>query len=420
MALLSSWSGIWGSACHSPSRQASEENLGASTGPTLGSATGGASAVKETRDQINPAAPPPPAPRPFVDEVAPQDEKYAELSTAWGALQVIDLGPAASAAATPQGVVFVTRDDRVVIASAQGKNGLQPVDLPAEAFSKYGFGPAVSRSHVYWASQRGQLMRASLKTRASEPLFDHARPNSRTSVQTAVGRDVVAFIAEIDQRRFAYIWASPGASNAEVLDASADGHEATSVALVHGLPHPRLVVLEGRTSMSPVHARTVRVTTRRVILDPNEVAWIGPGSHELTEIHAIDTKPGHTIAFLPTQRDFNGFGLAQLFLDRRGGEAQEPQWQLYPNGLDPAPLTAGHFCNKEYVLYVRPSEKRPRSPQELHIAQLSDDVPGEGEVLVRSRAFNDVSVAQVPGGALLVWTADRRTWGVVLSCPRSA
>jgi hypothetical protein len=419
MALLSGLSALLAGACHSPSRQASEENVSASTGLTLGSAaTGGAAGASESAELPGLDAPPPPAPRPFVDEVAPQDEKYAELSAAWGALEVVDLGPAASVTATPNGVVFVTRDDRIVIASIKGKSGLKPVDLPAEAFSKYGFGPAVSRSHVYWASQRGQLMRASLQTLTSEQLFDRARPNSRTSVQTAAGRDVVAFIAEIDQRRFAYIWASPGASNAEVLDASADGHEATSVALVQGLPHPRLVVLEGRTSMSPVHTRTVRVTPRRVILDANEVAWIGPGSHELTEIHAIDTKPGHTVAFLPTQRDFNGFGLAQLFLDRRGGEAQEPKWQLYPNGLDPAPLTAGHFCNKDYVLYVRPSEKRPRSPQELHIAQLSDDVPGEGEVLVRSRAFNDVSVAQISGGALLVWTADRRTWGVVLNCPR--
>jgi len=406
------------SACHAPSKQASEESLGASTGLALASAATSADAAAPLpKAQLDPTQPPPPAPRPFVDEVAAQDEKYAELSTAWGPLEVVDLGPAASVAATPTGVVFVTRDDHIVIAPRKGKAGLSPVDLPPEAFSKYGFGPAASNSHVYWASHRGQLMRASLQTLASEPLFDRARPNSRTSVQTAAGRDVVAFIAEIEQRRFAYIWASPGTSSAEVLDASADGHEATSVALVQGIPHPRLVVLEGRTSMSPVHARTVRVTPRRVILDPNDVAWIGPGSHELTEIHAIDTKPGHTIAFLPTQRDFDGFGVAQLFLDRRGGEAQEPKWQLYPNGLDPAPLTAGHFCGKDYVLYVRPSEKRPHSPQELHLAVLSDEMPAEGEVLARSRAFNDVSVAQVAGGALLVWTADRRTWGVVLHCP---
>jgi hypothetical protein len=107
-----------------------------------------------------------------------------------------------------------------------------------------------------------------------------------------------------------------------------------------------------------------------------------------------------------------------LRIPPEGETTKEPSWRLYPNGLDPAPLTAAHFCGKDYVLFVRPSERRPRSPQELHIAPLSKTAPEEGEVLVRSRAFNDISVAEVPEGALLVWTADRRSWGTVLRCPR--
>lgn len=368
-----------------------------------------------TAEEADASPPPRSSAEPAAEQISPGAESYAPLTTAWGELHVVDLGPAASLTATPLGAVFVTRDDRIVIARKRGSH-LDSVDLPPDAFSKYGFGPGVSKTHVYWSSQKGLLLRASLETLEVHSLFDRARPNTRTSVQTAFGRDVVAFVASIDERSFAYLWVSPGAGDAEILDASADGHDATSVTLIQGQPHPRLIVLEGRTSMSPVHARTVRVTARRALLEPNEVVWVGPGSHELTEIHAMATKPGDAIALLPTQRDFDAFGLARLRIAPNGGQAPEPTWQVYPNGLDPAPITAARFCNQDYVLFVRPSEQRPRSPQELHLAPL--DSVTEGEILVRSRAFNDVSVAPVPEGALLAWTADRRSWGMILHCPR--
>ncbi len=369
-------------------------------------------------DAVNTALPAP-APVPSPDQVEEEVARYAELSTRWGACDLIDIGPAASVTATPQGAVFVTRTDQIVIAKRAGATGFTPIDLPAEDFVKYGWGPSVSSSHAYWTSRNGHLMRASLRDLKSESLFDHARASTRTSVQTQMKRDVVAFIAQIEDRSFAHIWASPGTNGPELIDASADGHQATSVALVQGDPHPRLVVLEGRTSMSPVHSRVVRVTPRRVLLEPNEIVWIGPGSHDLTEIHAIGTAEGEAVVFLPTQRDFHAFGLAQLRIDPAGGESEEPGWQVFPNGLDPAPLSTGHFCGADHIIFARPSEQRPRSPQELHIARLSGNTPQAGEVLVRSRAFNDVSVAPVRGGAILVWTADKRTWGMVLRCPGS-
>lgn len=395
-----------------------------------GSGGGGLATSRDVPDQQEaqrpapgPSTSPPPAavpaaPRPVVDDVAPENLKYTELSTRFGPGEVVDLGPAASVSATKAGAVFITKDDEVVLAKRQGKLGFLPITLGAERFSKYGWGPSVSDSHVYWSSLSGRLMRASLKTLIPEVLFEKARPSTRTAVQSAAGRDVVAFIAELEERSFAYVWASKGLGEAEVLDASADGHGATSVNLVHGTPHPRLVVLEGRTSMSPIHSRVVRVTPRRMLLEPNEIVWIGPGSHDLTEIHAIAGQAGSTVVFLPTQKDFHDFGLAQLLIKKDGGESNEPQWQVYPNGLDPAPVATAHFCQEDYVIFARPSEKRPHSPQQLHIAQLDQTGPKEGEVIVRSRAFNDVSIAPLDKGAILVWTADKRSWGMILHCPQ--
>ena len=402
-------------ACRTPQKKSG----GSGVAPSSASPTQDRQEAKKNEPSAEPKAvpAPPPSPKPFVDEVRQESEQYAEITTRWGPGELVDLGPAASVSATPKGAVFITRSDEVLLAQRKGRTGFEPISQPADAFSKYGWGPSVSPTHVYFASRGGQLKRASLETLKTETLFDRARPATRTSVQTSSKRDVVAFIAQIEDRSFAYIWASPGQNGPEILDASAEGHQATSVALVDGTPHPRLVVLEGRTSMSPVHSRVVRVTPRRILLEPNEIVWIGPGSHDLTEIHAIGLEQGETLAFLPTQKDFNGFGLAKLEISAGGGESKEPSWQLFPNGLDPAPLATSHICQSDYVVFARPSEKRPRSPQELRIKKVSADSTEEGDVLVRSRAFNDVSMAPTPGGAILVWTADNRTWGMVLTCP---
>jgi hypothetical protein len=96
----------------------------------------------------------------------------------------------------------------------------------------------------------------------------------------------------------------------------------------------------------------------------------------------------------------------------------DPQinWLGYPNGINPAPIATAKVCGDPVVLFARPSEKRPRSPQELHIAKLKADRLEPSEVVARSRAFNNISLAPIKEGALLVWTADWRTWARRIFC----
>jgi len=358
-----------------------------------------------------------PAPRQESEHVPPTPE-YQEITTAWGLGELHDLGPAGPTTASRQGVYFVTRNDQLLLAPRKQGELFQPVSAPKQAFAKYGRGPSLSETHAYWVSEKGVLLRGDLRTLKVEQLYKQARPGTRTSVQTAAGRDVVAaFVAQIGEDPMAYAWISAGSQKPELHQISPDGSTATSVTLVAGSPHPRAVVLEGRTSMSPVHVRRLRTTKRRVTLEPDEVVWIGPGSHVLTEIRAIGQDGDHCVAFLPTSKDFHDFGLAQLDISSDGGECPEPHWQIYPNGLDPAPVFAANICGSQHVLYARPSEARPRSPQALHLAHFTDSGPGAGEVIARSRAFNDVSMAAIRGGAVISWTADKRTWGMRITCP---
>jgi hypothetical protein len=352
------------------------------------------------------------------DGAPPDGGKYAALTTHWGLGELHDLGPAGPATAAAQGAVFITRNDHLLWAKRSGET-FASVALPASEFAKYGRGPSISGTHAYWISENGHLLRGDLKDGKVESLFDHARPGTRSAVQSVGGRDVVAFVAQVGENPMAHAWVSHESGTPEILQLSPDGSTATSVTLVAGKPHPRAIILEGRTSMSPVHARTIRVTPRRVTLAPDEVVWVGPPSHVLTEIHAISQANGDCTAFLPTAKDFNDFGLAQLAISKDGGECPAPGWQIFPNGLDPAPVATGFMCNDQYLLFARPSEEHPRSPQELHVTRLSGTTPTEGEIIARSRAFNDVSLAPIPGGAVVVWTADKRTWGMLLHCPKN-
>jgi hypothetical protein len=170
--------------------------------------------------------------------------------------------------------------------------------------------------------------------------------------------------------------------------------------------------------MSPVHVRRIRTTAKRLTLDRDEVIWVGPGSHSLTEIHALGSPKDQAVAFLPTAKNFSDFGVAQLAIGPNGGEIEEPGWQIFKNGLDPAPVATGAFCGDRFVLYARPTDARPYSPQELHLALVSGRILPEGEVIARSRAYNNLSVAPRATGALAVWTADKRTWAMTLACPR--
>lgn len=170
--------------------------------------------------------------------------------------------------------------------------------------------------------------------------------------------------------------------------------------------------------MSPIHTRTVRVTERRITLELDQVVWVGPGSHPLTEVVSLDEPGGGVTALIAAARDITHFGLAQLSITQTASPVTTPLWRAYPNGLDPSPVAAAHLCGSEFALFALPRHKDPHSPQELRIAELTPGGLKEEEVIARSRAFNDISVAPLKKGAVLSWTADRRTWALVLGCPQ--
>lgn len=307
---------------------------------------------------------------------------------------------------------MATVDGQLVV-SALTSGKLTELDLPQDRLSKYGRSPALGAQHAYWITPQGSLVRAHRGGGSAEELAQGARSGSRVSVLVHEKHDLVAFLKDHEDSVRAYLWTE----SSGVLQASEDQTGASSVAWIPGHPHPALILLEGRSGMSPVHRRVVRVAKQKTTLAPDEVIWVGPGSQPLTELRAFPVSPSASVVLLATSSDVSHFGLAHFLLTADPGPAPAPEWLSYPNGIDPAPVATTALCGKPLVFYVRPSGPAPKSPQELHVAELG---PGNqllsDEVLVRSRAFNDVSASEAKGGGVLSYTADRRTWGSYLPC----
>ena len=356
-----------------------------------------------------------PTPSPAEDE-ALQPVAQQGLSERWTIGAVADVGPAAPMTAAAQGVVLISKDNRIHLARRK-KDQFVSVDLPPDAVSRYGRGPALTSEHVYWVSPEGALLEGALNSETVRELDRDVRFGARVSALSVQDRDLVAYIKGNEELTTAHLWASGyGNAKGERKSLSPEGSSATSVTLVAEQPHPRVVVLEGRSGMSPVHSRLVHVTHRRITLELDQIVWVGPGSHSLTEIVSLEQPKGGTTTLLASARDITHFGLAQLPIRPDSNEIS-PIWRPYPNGLDPAPVAASRLCGADYALFAIPSHERPRAPQELRIARLTAQGLQEEEILARSRAFNDISVAPLKRGAILAWTADRRTWALVLGCP---
>jgi hypothetical protein len=145
------------------------------------------------------------------------------------------------------------------------------------------------------------------------------------------------------------------------------------------------------------------------------VVWVGGSAQPLTELAAVAGERDVAV-LVAMEQDATQFGLVRLAVDVPPRMSSRTQWQLYPNGLDPAPMGAAEVCGRRVAVFARPAEAQPRAPQELALSILGNDGIGPPAVLARARAFIDLSIAAVEGGALVAWVADHRTWALPLGC----
>lgn len=370
---------------------------------------------------------PPEAPAPSASARSDESEETPHASkpgatSPWILDELADVGPAAPATASPAGVVMITRDDRALLARFDDKKlgrGDRPATTPvtpvtpgAAAFVHFAHGPAVHGGFAYFTS-KGRLVRVRVDAEGAAEVLGS---DARDGVRVAVAGDkpvTAAYVARgsDDSSTTARLWTE----GAGTISVSPEGTSPSAVALVVEGGARLLLSLDGRTGMTPVHARRIEIAGGKPKPSEDAVVWIAGPSHSLTEVSAL-ASDDDAWAFIPLERDITRFGLARIEIGERPHMGAPVVWRAYPNGLDPAPVATGRLCGGAVVLYARPADAAPGSPQELRLAPLASGDLGAGAVLARSRAFTDVSIAEVTGGALIAWVADHRTWAESVRC----
>lgn len=370
-----------------------------------------ASAAAGAASKAN-APPEQPSARPTTTSVV--DAKTAGIKgMALG--ELFDVGPMAPATATSDGVVLLTRDDRLLVARrAPGprpdKTSIAALDVPQAAFSVLRRAPAVAGGRAYWISH-GRLVRRALDPDAPLEVLDQAaREGSRVAAVELKRGAAVAFLgrADADGTSHARLWVE----GKPTLDLTPEGAGASSVALVRSGDHLLFTAIDGRSAMTPLHARSVRAEGAIVTLGDDVVVWVGGPSQAWTETF-VSAEPGRAWAEVPIERDVTHFGLASVELGAEPHMDCDVAFFDYANGLDLAPVATAELCGRAHVAFARPTASAPHSPEELVLVRSGTN---EALTLANARVFAGVSLAAVPGGGLLAYAADGRTWARGIAC----
>jgi hypothetical protein len=348
----------------------------------------------------------------------------------WVVDELADVGPAGPCSATRDGVVCVTRDGDLLLARLKGplpkgrKSGrtrLEPVQAEATSLVASGVGPAMVGGAAYFVSH-GRLVRRRLAGASGfEVLAPDAREGSRVAAATALpghdeGPAMVAYLARATGRLVAKLWVE----GAGVRELSPEGTSISSVALARAGNDLMALSLEGRTSMSPLHARKITPKNGGIELGADVVVWVGGGAAQLTDLTAIGTASGDVHGFLPIERDMTHFGLARIEVDAEPHMDADVSWRNYPNGIEPAVTAGAWVCGAPILLYARPADATPHAPEELHLASVGDTGLGPSEVAARARLIINLSMAPLPEGALVSYVADKRAWAFTIRCGKGS
>lgn len=328
-----------------------------------------------------------------------------------------DVGPAAPASAFARGVVLITRSDELALAKLEqvpskakkpAAGAIAPVSRGPADFLSVARGPGVSATHAYWIS-KGRLLRRALDGGELEVLATDARDGTRVAV--AGSPDAVAYVtrpAENEDPR-----AKLRLPSGKMLDLVPDGAAASSVTLSAAGEDLIVGFIDGRSGMTPVHARRYR--TKAGALEPDVVVWVAGATQGMTELGSV-SHAGQTWLHLPVERDASRFGLVSLALGSEPKMDPPLRWRTYPNGLDRAPVASAVVCGVPAAAYVRPANQKPGAEQELVLSELTLNDTASSEPLATARGFADVSLYPIPEGAVLAYVADRRTWARLVRC----
>jgi hypothetical protein len=247
------------------------------------------------------------------------------------------------------------------------------------------------------------------------------RPGTRIAA-AAVGaggrHTVTAFLDEKQTTEGRMLQAFAVLDDNDPVRLSDDGSGATGIDLASRGNSALALVLDARTAMVPVHARTVGEKDGKLDLGKDVVVDVG-GAPERGIAGHIAVSPARTLFLVPMSEDALSFGMSTILLSDPPKEQEPKRFSLYPNGLDPAPLATTRGTSPIRVARVRPLDKNPGSQRALELGALADDGTFTSHgIIVVGKNISDLDIAVDSFGATWVLYGDAAdTWLERRQCP---
>jgi hypothetical protein len=328
-------------------------------------------------------------------------------------------------AATDTGILLVTHHD--------GVPTVTPVSPPDAATASLENGPmfdagvpvvssppcAIAASATFCMDAGGAIHRRPLLTEGRDVVVARARPGSIFAVQgVAAAHAVVAYLVERPTSEGRVSQAYAALDEGPPVALSEEGSGATHVALATRGSSLVALLIDGRTAMTPVHARPLSVSGGMLAAGEDAVVFVGGGAEANTRGALGVSSTGAAFGLVPIAGE-SGFGLAAVRVDDPPRLDEPTTWSSYLNGLDPAPVAATIGSSPIRVARVRPLEARPDAPRGLELGKLDESGAFVSYGLVGSRGrVRSVSTVVDRAGALwLAFTDGAGTWLERRACP---
>jgi hypothetical protein len=279
---------------------------------------------------------------------------------------------------------------------------------------------AMAQERIFCPDRSGAVHRTT-RGQDDDHVVASSRPASRIAAATIGGAHVA--LSYLASRQTSEGWVSEAwlaVDDDPPLRVSEDGSGATSLALAERGPALLALMVDARTALTAMHARSVGYD-RSVRLGEDAVVFVGGPGDRRTRAALAVPPAGPAWSLLPIAKDVGSFGLAIVRIDEPPRVDEPAVWAMYPNGLDPAPVAAvwvGGRSPVTWVARVRPRAAEPTSPRVLELAQIAPDGSLSQRDLVPTTGNpTDVALALDPFGALwLAWVDGGGSWLERLAC----
>ena len=277
---------------------------------------------------------------------------------------------------------------------------------------------ALALDRAFCPDRSGLVHRASFSG-DDDRVIASARTGSRVSAADFAERNVA--LGYVASRKTTEGWVSEAwlaVDDGAPQRISEDGSGATSVSLWARGPGLLAVMVDARSALTAIHARTLAYEGGHLSLGEDAVIFVGGPSDRRTVASVAALPDGPVWSLLPIAKDVESYGLALMRVHEPPRIEEPVAWSLYPNGLDAPPIAVAVSPGRLWVARVRPGASEPSAPEVLELGEISD----EGAFVTRDTRsaighVNHVALTSDQAGALwMSWVDSSGSLLLRLAC----